>query len=620
MKGKNVGKIRKLLTETTWRIDGGVCEQLENIFYNLGVPLTDDVIMNESAEKYTKLIESLRIYKNIYEHSLIKINNISRITVPIDYIVPYPYIDEYNNIYKKINKIEKYPWPIKTWGFPLGIELNKLRTTKINRYFLNQLICQLYNIGDNDFIFFKNINITLINNITLYDIDELYIKKDIYNIPKNQYPIYSENIRLLNAGILPIGAKRYKYKRLQKQRKYKNDMSDVNLRATYPTAKFGANPRKIRFEGQRPRSEAQIERDLVNRQNRVWPQIYNQRVSKYKRRGLADAIRNKLGPLKQWKTRDEVEGCPNIDEFDKKWTFDEVVEALQLYSDIYECDMNSISPYYIVPPIISDDFITDLEAVNFRRKTSEYFIYKNITSIDNDGFLPICCKEFEEINIRYDIKKGGKMEKLWPKYLHRMPLGEYVYMMRFGDIDARQHWERGPILDYLGFNWGDGLDYMLFSWQRMVEAMFFMKKYHWNALKPADFVLTNSLAGIPPHLVGFKYGKVLSICRSQEPMIYFRHKRRYEMLCRFGVNVYDGDEIYKNYKPVPYFQYFPEHPFQNTYRLFDDLSEKAQKKISDEYSKKNRFIRKLAMQMPSLHFSNETTTKTYIKNIKKIKK
>lgn len=59
----------------------------------------------------------------------------------------------------------------------------------------------------------------------------------------------------------------------------------------------------------------------------------------------------------------------------------------------------------------------------------------------------------------------------WPSELQGMPLGFFIERFRIGDIDGKEHWLRRPVLDHIGFNWGDGLKYLTFTWDKLEKGL-----------------------------------------------------------------------------------------------------------------------------------------------------
>lgn len=65
----------------------------------------------------------------------------------------------------------------------------------------------------------------------------------------------------------------------------------------------------------------------------------------------------------------------------------------------------------------------------------------------------------------------------WPEKWHKMPLGHFIHSIRDGDIDAKDHWLRRPVLDRIRFNWGDGLRHLSFTWELLMKGIYWYVKY-----------------------------------------------------------------------------------------------------------------------------------------------
>lgn len=81
---------------------------------------------------------------------------------------------------------------------------------------------------------------------------------------------------------------------------------------------------------------------------------------------------------------------------------------------------------------------------------------------DVAGALEARAKEVEE-------KSVG--DWLWPVEWHGMPLGKFIQKIRQGDVDARFHPRRRPVLDRLGFKWTGTERYLNFTWDKLMDGV-----------------------------------------------------------------------------------------------------------------------------------------------------
>ncbi|EWC90702.1 hypothetical protein PFNF54_00488, partial [Plasmodium falciparum NF54] len=93
-----------------------------------------------------------------------------------------------------------------------------------------------------------------------------------------------------------------------------------------------------------------------------------------------------------------------------------------------------------------------------------------------------------------DSKKSYKFytdDDLWPVEWHGMPLGSYINQIRMGDIDAKFHFIRRNILDYLMFDFKTPEfenKYINFTWRKLYLgiAWFIHTRGHPIVISPYD--------------------------------------------------------------------------------------------------------------------------------------
>ncbi|EDO07132.1 uncharacterized protein BBOV_IV007780 [Babesia bovis T2Bo] len=252
------------------------------------------------------------------------------------------------------------------------------------------------------------------------------------------------------------------------------------------------------------------------------------------RPGLLKGIVAKLLEMKQTKsstvltrspTRDETEGGYHYAFY--HWSFEDVVECMVLFNDMY-MDYNR-------------------ELLMESEKNGTPFNPVTYNTIKPEWYVP--------------------SDDLWPSKLHGFPLGLWLDKFRKGDIDAKEHWLRRDILDYLQFDWGDGMDYMSFTWDKLVKGLiwYINMKGHPIMDMPPHLVIPNTEIvakwGKPEEIHGLRIGHLFYSALDQLPMIKRFYPKRLEFLDDMGIDYLDPDDIELGYRPVPHQRYTPTSPY-----------------------------------------------------------
>uniref|UniRef100_A0A3B0MR68 Uncharacterized protein n=1 Tax=Theileria annulata TaxID=5874 RepID=A0A3B0MR68_THEAN len=246
-------------------------------------------------------------------------------------------------------------------------------------------------------------------------------------------------------------------------------------------------------------------------------------------------------PLIKRDTRAETEGAYHYAFF--HWTFEQVLQALVLFNDMYY------------------DYNKEL-----------------LIKSESAG------EEFNPITFN-TLKSGFRVpeNENWPPELHGMPLGLFVEKFRVGDIDAKEHWLRRPILDHIGFNWGDGINYLTFTWDKLEKGLIWYINYRGFPIKSMgpDLLIpkTTTVAKFykPEEIQGMKIGRIVYMALNQIQMIKRFHRHRYNFLDRMGLVLIPNPELDIGYKPVPHIKFnkYRSHLMVSPDKkyLFDDVNE-----------------------------------------------
>lgn len=215
-------------------------------------------------------------------------------------------------------------------------------------------------------------------------------------------------------------------------------------------------------------------------------------------------------------TRQETEGGYQYAFY--HWTFEDVIECMVLFNDMY-MDYNR-------------EMLIESEKNGMR-------------------FNPIT---FNILKPEWRVPS----EELWPERFWGLPLGIWLEKFRNGDIDAKQHWLRRDVLDYLQFDWGDGLKYLTFTWDKLSLGLLWYINLRGHPILeiPPNLVVSQAELvakwGKPEEIQGLKLGYVFYSAMDQIQVLRKYYPQRYDFLNEMGVNYIFQEEVDLGYKPMPH--------------------------------------------------------------------
>ncbi|KAK2195079.1 hypothetical protein BdWA1_003379 [Babesia duncani] len=145
----------------------------------------------------------------------------------------------------------------------------------------------------------------------------------------------------------------------------------------------------------------------------------------------------------------------------------------------------------------------------------------------------------------------------WPREYWGMPLGYFIRRMRCGDIDAKEHWFRRPILDKIKFDWGDGLDYINFTWDKLERGLVWyvhFRGHEIESMEPHAEIGNTVVAkfGKPEEIRGLKIGYLVYSAIDQMQMLCRYYPYRFQFLKDLGFARLAQEYLVLGYKPMPH--------------------------------------------------------------------
>ncbi|SOV73939.1 conserved Plasmodium protein, unknown function [Plasmodium sp. gorilla clade G3] len=210
-------------------------------------------------------------------------------------------------------------------------------------------------------------------------------------------------------------------------------------------------------------------------------------------------------------TRKEIEGAHSYD-FDK-WSFSDFIEALVFFNDLY-IDMNKER-------------------------------YEKFKEDEENEKLDLV--DFNSINSKFVIPN----DDLWPVEWHGMPLGSYINQIRMGDIDAKFHFIRRNILDYLMFDFKTPEfenKYINFTWRKLYLgiAWFIHTRGHPIVISPYDKIQFDVFPMDfckPEEIQGLYLGYLIVQAQAHEKIFWNNYRDRFDFLKGLEINIRSADDL-----------------------------------------------------------------------------
>ncbi|ORM40250.1 uncharacterized protein BXIN_2073 [Babesia sp. Xinjiang] len=231
----------------------------------------------------------------------------------------------------------------------------------------------------------------------------------------------------------------------------------------------------------------------------------------------------------------------------------------------HECDKMDFNKKQVLPdpsnrarvrPALLKGILTNLLELKQARTSSDmYMDYNREMLIESEKhgtpFVPIT---FNILTPAWSVPS----EEEWPPEFWGLPLGSWLDKFRKGDIDAKQHWLRRDVLDYLQFDWGDGLRYLTFTWDKLALGLLWYINIRGHPIMdmPPQMVISNAELvakwGKPEEIQGLKLGYIFYTAIDQIQVLRRYYPERYEFLKGMGLDYLWQDEVDLGYRANPH--------------------------------------------------------------------
>lgn len=204
------------------------------------------------------------------------------------------------------------------------------------------------------------------------------------------------------------------------------------------------------------------------------------------------------------------------DDFGNDWVFDDVVEALTLYKELYNDFSNIEEEGFVVP-----------EPVQESLRLSPF----ELAALNSDS--PDELDDMDELWSEDEDGVEGKLSVVasndWPEHLAGMKLGQIVSRIREGGLEVKHLPERKAQLDDIGFDWGDPKRFIDVPFEKVMCALYGYFMIRGDTFVNPDFVMPDEQPW-PVVLAGFELGAAVTRLRELQNFLEAYHPVKMSLL------------------------------------------------------------------------------------------
>lgn len=204
------------------------------------------------------------------------------------------------------------------------------------------------------------------------------------------------------------------------------------------------------------------------------------------------------------------------DDFGSGFVFEDVVEALILYKELYGNFESIEEDDFVVPEPVEESLrLSPFELASMNDDSADDF-----DSIDDD----------DESNL--SVTTQGGMSNDWPEHLAGMRLGQIVSRIREGGLEVKHLSERRAQLDEIGFDWGDPKRFIDVPFEKVMCALYAYFMIRGDTFVKNEFIMPDEQPW-PTALVGFELGKAVTRLRQLQNFLEAYHPVKMSLLRMF---------------------------------------------------------------------------------------
>jgi hypothetical protein len=255
--------------------------------------------------------------------------------------------------------------------------------------------------------------------------------------------------------------------------------------------------------------------------------------------GVIESVNEKGRVVKGKRTKD----IPWFnDDFGDDFVFEDVVEALTVYKNIYG-DFSNLTEaggaFFIPGPDTSlgyddDDMFDGFDVDASSRAAAAISQFEEQGNVDRSEDL--IAAEIKRLQGEASTTMAANVAVVrettaaeWPEHLAGMALGTLVTRIRDGSLEVKHILERKMQLDAIGFDWGDPMEFMDVPFEKAMCAMYAYYLVRGDMFVYADFVMPDEDPW-PQALAGYELGKAVERIRELQNFLEAYHSEKVSLL------------------------------------------------------------------------------------------
>mmetsp|Transcript_4127 Transcript_4127/g.7899 ORF Transcript_4127/g.7899 Transcript_4127/m.7899 type:complete len:987 (-) Transcript_4127:77-3037(-) len=279
-----------------------------------------------------------------------------------------------------------------------------------------------------------------------------------------------------------------------------------------------SSPPQWAFEGEDDDDDLLMEQEVGDNKYAA-PKSFNETLEE-----MAD-VAISVGIMERWTSNKRVvKGARDKDvpwrndDFGTDFVFDDVVEALILYKDLYENFDSIEEEEFIVPEPVEESLRLspfELAAMN-DDSPEELDEIDGPWSEDEDG---------ESMESKFSVVASND----WPEHLAGMKLGQIVSRIREGGLEVKHLPERKKQLDDIGFDWGDPKRFIDVPFEKVMCALYAYYMIRGDTFVKSDFVMPDEQPW-PTIFAGYELGAAVTRLRELQNFLEAYHPVKMSLL------------------------------------------------------------------------------------------
>eukprot|EP00984_Skeletonema_dohrnii_P012297 scaffold4978_cov122-Skeletonema_dohrnii-CCMP3373.AAC.4 len=204
------------------------------------------------------------------------------------------------------------------------------------------------------------------------------------------------------------------------------------------------------------------------------------------------------------------------DDFGADFVFEDVVEALTLYKELYENFDSIEEDEFVVPEPVEE---------SLRLSPFELAAMNGDSPDDLDDLDAPWSEDEDDLDDKFSVVASND----WPEHLAGMKLGQIVSRIREGGLEVKHLPERKAMLDDIDFDWGDPRRFIDVPFEKVMCALFGYFMIRGDTFVRPGFVMPEERPW-PTILAGFELGAAVTRLRQLQNFLETYHPVKMSLL------------------------------------------------------------------------------------------